>query len=507
MESKELLNRIAQQLPTKTPAHSARPLESPIEQYPAPVFELNWGPLLIGFHNDHEAQTRLAMLAEGIAKQWRASRIAIFDAPIGKPLQILAVSNGLIEDLNEQDKQNLTNAAHEAREQRACVWASFGSGLHNNISECKLVAIAHHQLAKDVSGIVLSIPLGLQGQIQGVLLIEFGLNQHLSIANSWLQHWNESIRAMQAQCVAVASALNLVQSKQTANRFFSNPIQFIKTRLVGRNGLIAGTLLFAAITLVPVSDPVSAPARIEGQIQRQLTAPTNGILKTVYARPGDRVKAGQLIAELKERDFELERSRLQSERAAHEGNYRSSIAKGDRAAMILAQSKVEELDAQLGLIATQLDGIQVRAPIDGIIISTDLSTLVGNSIERGQTLAVVAPENSFRVIIELDERDSMRVKALQKGQLALSARPFESIPIQVDSISPAAIVTESGNAIEVHAKLSKTTSDDQTQFIKPGLRGVVHLDDSSQPLAFIWFRQASHYLRIWAWRWLPWLAS
>jgi HlyD family secretion protein len=140
-----------------------------------------------------------------------------------------------------------------------------------------------------------------------------------------------------------------------------------------------------------------------------------------------------------------------------------------------------------------------------VIISTDLSTLVGNPIERGQTLAVVAPENSFRVIIELDERDSTRVKLLQQGQLALSARPFETIKVQVESISPAAIATDTGNAIEVHAKLATTTEQAKAQFVKPGLRGVVHLENGQASLALIWYRQTSHHLRLWAWRWLPWL--
>ncbi len=507
MESKELLNRIARQQPPTNTAVSVRvPAHQP-EKSPSQCFALNWGPILTRIHNELQNETRLAMLAESIAQQWAASRVVLLNAQPGKPLEILGASNALIQDLNEQDKQNLTNAAHEAREQHTSVWGSYGLSSDLQFAECKLVAIAHHQLARDVSGIALSLPLGLAGKIEAILVVEFALDQQPQVINSLAQFWTESVRRIETESIAIASALSLVQTKQATPLMLRNPLQFIKTKLIGRNGLIAGALLVAAITLIPINDPVSAPARVEGQIQRQLTSPTNGLLKAVYARPGDRVKTGQVIAELKERDFELERSRLQSERAAYEGNYRSSIAKGDRAAMILAQSKVEELDAQLGLIATQIDGIQVRAPIDGVIISTDLSTLVGNSIERGQTLAVVAPENSFRVIIELDERDSSRVKTLQKGQLALSARPFESISVQVDSISPAAIVTESGNAIEVHAKVTKATSSNQTNFIKPGLRGVVHLEDGNTPLAFIWYRQTSQYLRLWAWRWLPWLVG
>jgi multidrug resistance efflux pump len=512
MESKEILQRIARQTPSNDSVGQLRPLNSPTEQAATatakpPITPLDWAVILRDLHNHQDVFTRAAMLAHALAKQWSASRVVLVRNHSSKPLEVVGTSSGLARDISEIDRQRLMHAAQESRDQRATIWANQATGSALQIPTNKLIALAHMQLAKDLNGLVLSIPLGLEGQVQGVLMIEFTNEQSPLSRGAIAEHWESSLAVFETEAIAVASTVAMLFSQNDLPTLFKNPLLYIKLRIIGRNGLIACGLILAAAFLLPISDPISAPARIEGQIQRQLTSPTDGLLKAVHARPGDRVKAGQLIAELKERDFELERSRLQSERSAHDSSYRAAIAKGDRTAMILAQAKIDEVDAQLGLITTQIDSIQVRAPIDGVIISTDLSTLVGNAIERGQTLAVVAPENSFRVIIELDERDSTRVKRLQKGQLALSARPFESLSIQVDSISPAAISTESGNAIELQAKLVANSDQSTIQFVKPGLRGVVHLDNGQAPLAFIWYRQTSHYLRLWAWRWLPWLVS
>ena len=50
---------------------------------------------------------------------------------------------------------------------------------------------------------------------------------------------------------------------------------------------------------------VSAPARLEGAVQRVLAAPADGYLKQTHVRPGDHVKEGQLVAELADEDLKL----------------------------------------------------------------------------------------------------------------------------------------------------------------------------------------------------------
>jgi multidrug efflux pump subunit AcrA (membrane-fusion protein) len=73
----------------------------------------------------------------------------------------------------------------------------------------------------------------------------------------------------------------------------------------------AVALLIAAV--LPVDDPVSAPARVEGAEQRALSAPVDGYLSRVHVRPGDAVRADQVLVALDDRDLELERLRWRTE--------------------------------------------------------------------------------------------------------------------------------------------------------------------------------------------------
>jgi len=54
---------------------------------------------------------------------------------------------------------------------------------------------------------------------------------------------------------------------------------------------------------------VSAPARLEGAVQRVLAAPADGYLKQTHVRPGDHVKEGQLVAELADEDLSSRRGK------------------------------------------------------------------------------------------------------------------------------------------------------------------------------------------------------
>ena len=47
----------------------------------------------------------------------------------------------------------------------------------------------------------------------------------------------------------------------------------------------------------------------------------------------------------------------------------------------------------------------LRAPFAAIVIEGDHSQAVGRSVEQGEPLFTLAPLDSYRIVIEVDERD------------------------------------------------------------------------------------------------------
>jgi Barrel-sandwich domain of CusB or HlyD membrane-fusion len=260
-------------------------------------------------------------------------------------------------------------------------------------------------------------------------------------------------------------------------------------------GAGAALLLVAALLFLPMEYRVSAPARLEGSVQRALVAPADGFLRQVNVRPGDSVKAGQVLAELAEEDLQLERRKWESELAQYENSASAALAHADRTQFVVNQSRADEAQAQLDLVNKQLIRSRVLAPFDGIVIKGDLSQSLGAPVQRGEILLTIAPAGEFRLLVEVDERDIGEVQAGQTGSLALGA--FErSLPFRVSRVTPMATARDGRNFFEVEG-----TFTDSPASLRPGLQGVAKIGAGKRVLGWIWTHRLAEWARMTLWSW------
>ena len=261
---------------------------------------------------------------------------------------------------------------------------------------------------------------------------------------------------------------------------------------------IAGgaAMTFAALTLWPADLNVSGHARVEGATQRMLSAPVAGFLKQVHVRPGDVVKEGQLLLEMADQELLVERERWSSQLAQSDSTLAEANAKSDRSQLVIGLAKSNEMQAQLDLVQSQLDRSQVRAPFDAVVVHGDLSQRLGAPLEQGAELITLAPAGRFRVIVEVDEADIAKVSANQEGTLALSALPWDSLPLRVARITPMATTLEGRNVFEVEAELTQSPPS-----LRPGLAGHARIHVGQRPLLIGWVMRAADRLRLAWWSW------
>jgi multidrug resistance efflux pump len=250
-----------------------------------------------------------------------------------------------------------------------------------------------------------------------------------------------------------------------------------------------------ALLLVPVQYRVGAHARIEGSIQRALVAPADGFLRQVHARPGDRVKTGQVLAELAEDDLKLEHRKWQSELTQHENAASAALARSARAEYVINQAKADEARAQLDLTERQLARTRVVAPFDGVVIKGDLTQSLGAPVRRGDVLLTVAPAGEFRLLVEVDERDIPGIQSGDRGSVALGALD-RALPFRVARVTPVATTRDGRNFFEVEGEL-----DESPSMLRPGLQGVAKIEAGSRPLAWIWTHRVLDWARLAFWSW------
>lgn len=241
---------------------------------------------------------------------------------------------------------------------------------------------------------------------------------------------------------------------------------------------------------------VTGEAVIEGQIQRSVVAPFNGFIKETSTRAGDRVTAGQTLAALDDRDLVLERLRWVTERQRKVFEHEKAIGDRNRADVKIIATQVEQADAQIRLVDEQLSRARLSAPFDGLVVSGDLTQSIGATVQRGQVLFEIAPLDSYRVVLEIDESQIADVAPGQAGRLVVASLPNEEFPLNVAKITPVAKAHDGRNYFRVEALLK-----DGAPQLRPGMHGAAKLDVDERRMIWIWSRGLIDWVTLSAWRW------
>jgi multidrug efflux pump subunit AcrA (membrane-fusion protein) len=256
----------------------------------------------------------------------------------------------------------------------------------------------------------------------------------------------------------------------------------------------AAFALLAAAGFYPIQYKVTAPARLEGLMQRALSSPGDGFLKQVYVRPGDDVVEGQLLVELADEELLLDRRKVQGELKQLDSTLGDALARHDRAQIATTAARIDETKAQLELTESRLAHVHIKAPFDAVIINGDLAQSVGVPLRQGDALLVIAPRKGFRVIVDVDERDIAEMATQQSGQITLSAYPDKVFPLTVTRITPVASTRDGRNFFEAEATL-----DIADTRLRPGLMGIAKVVVAERALFWVLTHSAWNWLRLAFW--------
>ncbi len=243
---------------------------------------------------------------------------------------------------------------------------------------------------------------------------------------------------------------------------------------------------------------VTADAILEGTVQRVIAAPIAGYVAEANVRAGDIVRAGDVMAQLDDRDLRLERLKWSSQRAQRIREFNEALAGHDRAQVTILTAQIQQAEAQVALIEEQLARMRIVAPFDGIVLAGDLSQALGAPVERGDDLFQVAPLNAYRIILKVDEREISQVEVGQTGQLVLSGMPDATLPFAVEKITPVSTAEEGRNYFRVEASLAEVS-----ERVRPGMEGVGKVDIERRRLIWIWTHKILYWLRMFVWSWWP----
>lgn len=442
--------------------------------------------LLASVHARARGADAATALATELAVGFACDRVSI-GTQERQAMRLLALSHQSVNKEKASLLQLITAAMDEAAFQRATLRFPAEDAADRHI------LLAHGALsARLLNGCILSVPMATEGRVHGVITLERPLSRPFSRQErQFFEHVASLVGPVLELKLARDKPWWSVLGAQLRARVAALPLHSTRARAA----LAGGALLLVALVFLPVQFRVGAPAHLEGHLQRALAAPADGFIKSAAVRPGDEVVKGQLLAELNDEAFRLERDRRQSELVQLQSALGDALGKHDYAQIGVLSAKVQEARANLDLAAQQMQRTRLEAPFDGVVIKGDLTQSIGAPVRQGDTLFVLSPAQGHRVILDVDEKDIAEISVGQQGRLTLSAYPSTAIPFRVKRITPMAVAREGRNYFEVEAAPSHAL-----ERLRPGLQGVAKIDIERRALIWVLGHDLWRWLRLTLWQ-------
>lgn len=422
-----------------------------------------------------------------MAQLLRCERVSVGFHHQGR-VRVAAMSHG--GDIQQQQSlvRQLGAAMHEALDQHNLIVHPMPRDSAPGLT------LAHAELARSNGRVpICTVPITSRGRLFGAFLLErrAGIDLHTLEAA-------KDAASFIGPLLELKHRLNQPLAGRVADTV-APPGRRIGPWVLRLPVLVGGgaALLLLVLALWPTTLRVLAPARVEGAGQRVVAAPVDGFVQSVAVRPGEIVTAGQLLLTLEDRDLALERDKWAAEASQLDKVYREALTQDEAVAIVLARSKYEQAQAQLALVQRQMARARITAPMDGVVLTGDLSQAVGSPVKRGQELMTVAPNGRFRIVAEVDEQDVALLQLGQHAQVMFGALVGHTVALQVSRIAPVASALEQGNVFEVDGL---PVSETQQMGLRPGLRGVMRIDIEPRTLGAVWWQRASQWLQRTRWR-------
>ena len=424
-----------------------------------------------------------------------ASRLACDRVSLGiatrNQLRVQALSHSAQFDHKTELLNTITASMEEALDQQRTILLPSPAGWPAQSAR------AHDELRRRYGArAVCSLPLWSHGRIVGVLTCERGGDQPFD---------RQAVDLCETIAALIGPALELKRQHDRSLPFKiweSSRRQIGKVIGAGHVGLKLILLLATAVGVLLFTTTgdfrVASKALLEGEVQRVAVAPFQGYVKTAPVRAGDIVKTGQVLATLQDRDLQLERLKRLNEREQLVKEHRQALAERNAPKAEIVTAQLRQVQAQLDLAADKLLRTQVVAPFAGVVVSGDLSQQLDAPVEEGKVLFEIAPLDTYRIVLQVDERDIGHVAVGQSGDLLLSALPHDLLPFKVEKITPVSTAHEGRNFFRVEGRFSTKPSQ-----LRPAMEGVGKISIDRRLLVWIWTHDAVEWLRLKLWAWLP----
>lgn len=427
-----------------------------------------------------EKQTNLKTASEEtanqLANQLGCNAVAIGLLKRGR-MKLMAVSGVSKLDRGSESSRNYLQALVESSTRREAGLFPTEDVENNHLLQ------AHKQLAGSTHAeAVFSQPLITEeDEVFGSIVIT---GRKASFNSTQIQRFSD------AAAPAITSSLQVVSKvrRNWATRLSS----FLGRTLYRARTLFAlsGAVALVALMFLPITYRVRCNCLAEPVSRRFAVAPFDGQIRLGHAEAGDFVKAGDLLAEMDGRTINWELAGVTAELKQSIRTREIELKERNIAKTIVSQLERKRLTSEESILNYKRDNLQIRSPIDGVVLTGSLERAEAASVKMGQVLFEIGPVDPLRIEIEIPDDEIAQVEIGFPVKVWIDGQEEDPIEAEINKIHPR---SETRNADNVFIAEIEFANEDER--LRPGMKGSARIDCNKRSLGWSLFHKPVNWVR------------
>lgn len=223
---------------------------------------------------------------------------------------------------------------------------------------------------------------------------------------------------------------------------------------------------------------IQVQGTVESDNNILIPAQANGIVKRLYMRPGDRVTAGQLLAELDGAILESSLAEVQNALSLATTIYERQARLWDKnigseIEYLQAKNNRENLEKRLNTLQEQYRLTKITSPINGMV--DDVLIKVGEMAAAGRGAVRIVQLSRLKIEASLSENYITRVR---KGDPVRVVIPVAGRTLDLTINAVSQVIDSNNRTFNIEIRLPARERD-----LKPNMLAVVTINDYTSPQA------------------------
>jgi RND family efflux transporter MFP subunit len=264
--------------------------------------------------------------------------------------------------------------------------------------------------------------------------------------------------------------------------------------------VIGGVALLAFLAFFPWYSKPSGEAHVLPAQILPVGPEVDGVIRRMLVREGDKVEAGQALAELESSEHRVAYEQAQAQYDILHRRVLQLEAEGSLGPARIERARLQQVAAELDLSRSRLAKTEIRSPIRGVMITPRLEERVSQFLRRGEVLCQVADLNYARAEIAVPELDVGEIAPGQEAWLKLNAYPQHKFVGKVVQVSAQGREQSGERIFDV---VVEVPNDDADFALRAGMMGRGKVLSRRASIGYLMLRVPARWIWLKVWKWLP----